>query len=111
VFDRPAGILTIKGKRPAMPNKEGFISLFSQGLKGPRSGRYLLLAGFLVMILGCAGVVVSNLATQGTDPGSTAAFIIGLLLFLSFLILSAGLVISVIGSVVHLLQNIKGTPR
>ncbi len=91
-----------------MQSIENFFSLISREVKGPRSGRFLILSGILAMVFGCGGLQISNLVERAQNPGSVGALISGLIVFISFVLLSVGLVILLIGCIVWMWQNLKG---
>jgi hypothetical protein len=90
-----------------MSANNGFVAMIAREVKGPRGGRFLILGGILIMVFGCAGLVISNRLAETASPGSIVGAITGILLALSFLTISTGLIMLVIGSVIHLLQNVK----
>ena len=90
-----------------MNNLEGRIRAYVELLRGPRGGRYLMLLGAALMIFGCIAVQISNAIAQASPVESTGAFVAGVILAIAFLVLAAGVVVALIGAVMHIYQSAR----
>ena len=87
-----------------MKSIERTIKMLIQQVRGPRGGRYLMLGGALLLIFGCIAVQISSAIAQSSPAESTGAFVAGVILSIAFVALIGGVVIAVIGAVMHIFQ-------
>ena len=90
-----------------MQRIERTVKMLAQQIRSPRGGRYLMLGGALSMIFACIAVQISNAIAQASPTESTGAFVAGVILSIAFVMLIGGVVIAVIGAVMHIYQSVK----
>jgi hypothetical protein len=90
-----------------MEQIQSVLSKVFQEIKSPRGGRYIAIGGVLVTVFGCIGFGISNAIAQGSGRGSAGAVFAALFLLMAILIIGIGVVITVVGGVMVLLQNRK----
>ena len=90
-----------------MKRIERTLSMLTQQVQGPRGGRYVMLGGALLMIFACIAVQISSAIAEASPAESTGAFVAGVILSIAFVALIVGIVLAVIGAVMHIFQSAR----
>jgi hypothetical protein len=82
-------------------------STFIQKMRSPRRGRYLVLGGILITVLGCVITIFISVLSPSPENGGTGSSLAGFFYLISLSMLCGGVVIAIIGGVISLLRNRK----
>jgi hypothetical protein len=95
------------GEYKAMEKITNIFSTFIQEIRGPRRGRYLVLGGILITVLGCVITILIGGLSPSPENGETGSPLAGFFYLISLSMLCGGVVIAIIGGVISLLRNRK----
>lgn len=94
-----------------MEKSPSALSKFIQEIRGAHRGRYLILGGFLITILGCVSTILIGALSPSPENGTTGSAVAGFFYLISFSMLCGGVVIAIIGGITSLLRNRKVNNR
>ena len=90
-----------------MENSTNALSKFVQEFRGIHRGRYLILGGVLIIILGCVSTILIGILSPSPEKGTTGSAWAGFFYLISLSMLCGGVVIAIIGGIISLLRNRK----
>lgn len=90
-----------------MEKSTNALSKFVQEIRGIHRGRYLILGGVVIIILGCVSTFLIGVLSPSPEKGTTGSAWAGFFYLISLSMLCGGVVIAIIGGIISLLRNRK----
>lgn len=90
-----------------MGKNTGALPKFMQEIRGIHRGRYLVLGGILITVLGCVSTILIVVLSPSPKQGETGSALLGFFLPITLSILCGGVVIAIVGGITGLLRNRK----
>ncbi|MDQ3004582.1 MAG: PH domain-containing protein, partial [Chloroflexota bacterium] len=100
-----------RGEHQTMDENPNAFSKFVQEIRGTHRGRYLILGGVLITILGCVSAIFIGALSPNPEKGTTGSALAGFSYLISLSMLCGGVVIVIIGGITSLLRNRKTNNR
>lgn len=90
-----------------MEKSTNALSKFVQEIRGIHRGRYLILGGVVIIVLGCVSTILIGVLSPSPEKGTTGSAWAGFFYLISLSMLCGGVVIAIIGGIISLLRNRK----